>query len=81
MHPPTVAHRTTGPAPPDRASTAVDTGPLLFTPLAACLSPRGDAAVMVARLRNQLARLDGEDRAYIADLVCRHIVAGAERTA
>ena len=80
MHHPTAVDRTTLPAPPDDVpAEAATPAPLLFVPLAACLTPRGDAAIMVARLRHQLARLDAADRAYIVDLVRRHIV--AERSA
>ena len=76
MHHPTVAHRTTVPVPPERAPAEASTPlPLLFVPLAACLTPRGDAAVMVHRLRHQLGRLDSTDRAYVVDLVRRHIAA------
>jgi hypothetical protein len=55
---------------------ACASAPMLYVPLAACLTPRSDAAVMVARLKHQLARLDVTDRAYVVDLVRRHIVAG-----
>ena len=76
MHHPTAVDRITGPASPERVPAgASPPAPLQFVPLAACLTPRGDAAVMVHRLGRQLERLDAEDRAHVVDLVRRHIVA------
>ena len=77
MHPPTAAHRTTRPAPPGPVpAEASPPAAIVLGPLAARLTPRGDVAVMVARLRRELERLDAADRAYIVDLVQQHIVAG-----
>ena len=82
MHHPTAVDRTTLPAPPESApAEASPPAPVLYVPLAACLTPRGDAAVMVHRLRHQLACLDDRDRAYVVDLVRRHVVASVNRSA
>jgi hypothetical protein len=69
MHTSPAAHRTTGPAPSTPAS-------IVLVALAARLTPRGDAAIIVARLKHELERLDDVDRAYVVDLVQRHIIAG-----
>lgn len=68
MQTPTAVHRTTRPPAPPAS--------IVLVPLAANLTPRGDVAVMVARLKRELGRLGDADRAYIVDLVQRHIVAG-----
>lgn len=43
--------------------------PLDFVPAAVALTSRGDAAIIVDRLRRQLRRLDDVDRAYIVEMI------------
>ncbi len=65
---PTVAHRTTLLTPLPSS--------IILVPLAAHLTPRSDVAIMVARLKHELERLGPTDRAYVVEMVQRHIVAG-----